>query len=324
MQEASVAPGQVGTFEFTIKAPNAPGTYNERYDLVAEGAAWMNDAGLNFHITVVAPNWSWQPVGQFAYSDQNMTTGKGTTGLLPGDRVYVGFQARNVGNMTWHNSGAGTVRVGTTGPLDRASRVADASWIGPSRPAVMTENTVAPGQVGTFKFWVDAPPVGNYAEHFSLVAEGVSWMNDPGLNFYVTSAPATFSWEPVGQYAYSDQTMTTGKGTVGLHTGDRVYVGFQARNMGNMTWHNSGAGTIRVGTTGPLDRASRVADPSWIGPSRPAAMTENSVAPGQIGTFGFWVDAPQVGNYLEHFSLVAEGVAWMNDPGLSFHITVVP
>src|ERR1700683_6323 len=325
LQQASVAPGQTGTFEFWMKAPSTPGTYPEHFDLLMSGVAWFPDQGLTFYSTVVPPVYSWQPAGQFAYTDQTMTTGKGTTGLLPGDRVWVGFTAKNTGNVTWKNSGPNPIHVGTTDPTDRSSQVYDPSWLGPNRPALMQQASVAPGQTGTFEFWIDAQKPGTYLEHFGLVAEGAAWMNDPGLNFYVTVQTPVYSWQPAGQFGYTDQTMTTGASTVGMHAGHKVWVGFSAKSTGNVTWKNSGPNPIYVGTTDPTDRLSAFFDGSWLGQNRPALMQQASVAPGQTGTFGWWMQAPsKTGIYIEHFGLVAEGAAWMNDPGLNFYMTVVP
>jgi hypothetical protein len=35
-----------------MKTPAQSGTYREYFDLVAEGAAWMDDPAMNFYITV--------------------------------------------------------------------------------------------------------------------------------------------------------------------------------------------------------------------------------------------------------------------------------
>lgn len=327
MKEASVAPGQTGTFEFWMTAPSSPGTYDEHFDVLAEGAAWMNDNGLNFHMTVVPPVYSWQPAGQFAYQDQSMTAGAATTNMSPGQRVFVGFQARNTGNVTWYNSGAHPIKAGTTQGTDRSSAFCDSdTWMGCNRPAIMKEASVAPGQIGTFQFWMIAPRGGASAEHFSLVAEGVSWMNDPGLNFYSTVTPATYSWQVTGQYAYTDQNKTTGASTVGLKPRQKVYVGFTAKNTGNVTWYNSGSFPVGVGTTNPQDRNSIFFTPgNWVGANRPGRMIESSVPPGGVGTFEFWMTAPsQAGSWREYFSLLTENYTWMNNPGLNFYSTVTP
>jgi len=50
--EPSIPPGQIGTFEFALSAPNTHGTYNEYFNLLAEGTTWMNDLGLFFTVNV--------------------------------------------------------------------------------------------------------------------------------------------------------------------------------------------------------------------------------------------------------------------------------
>ncbi|HSX36463.1 MAG TPA: hypothetical protein VLH84_06040 [Patescibacteria group bacterium] len=324
MQESSVAPGGIATFEFWYQAPNTVGTYNEHFDLLAAGQAWFPDIGLTFPSSVTPPTYSWQEVGQYAYTDQNKTTGAGTTNLQPGDRVYVGLKVRNTGNVTWKNSGANPVDLGTVRGVDRTSTYYDGSWLGVNRPARMQEATVAPGGIATFEFWMNAKNnPGAHVEYFAPVVEGVTWMNDLGVNFYMSNINPIYSWQFMGEYAYADQTKATGKGTTGLAAGDRVYVGFVAKNTGNVTWHNSGINTVNVGMTHPLDRLSAFFDGSWLGQNRPAHMIEPSVAPGQNGTFEFWMKTPaQSGIYREYFSLVAEGTAWMNDPGMNFYMSV--
>ena len=54
LKESSVKPGETGTFEFPVRVPSdlAPGTYNEYFNLVAEGETWFNDPGLYFPVVV--------------------------------------------------------------------------------------------------------------------------------------------------------------------------------------------------------------------------------------------------------------------------------
>ncbi len=52
LQEASVAPGQVGTFAFPVTIPNTPGDYIEYYSLVSEGKAWFDSTGINYWVKI--------------------------------------------------------------------------------------------------------------------------------------------------------------------------------------------------------------------------------------------------------------------------------
>ena len=325
LREASVAPGAVGTFEFWLTAPNISGTYNERFGLLSEGRTWLNDIGLSYGIRVVPDTFSWQWNSQYAYTDQNKTTAKNLQTMRVGEKAYVGFTARNTGNMTWTNNGANPMRVGTVNPLERTSSFASgSSWLGNSRPAAMKETSVAPGAVGTFEFWITANNTGSFNERFGLVAEGRTWLNDVGLSYGIVVSPDTYSWQWQSQYAYTNQNKTTPRNLNNLSPGEQVYVGFTARNTGNVTWTNNGANPLRVGTADPRERNSVFGlGSNWIGVTRPAAMKETSVAPGAVGTFEFWLTAPNTpGTYNERFSLLAEGRTWLNDLGLSYGIRV--
>jgi hypothetical protein len=323
MQETSVAPGQTATFEFWMTAPNSTGNFNEYFSLVATGAAWMPDTGLYFGMSVAPPTYTWRPVGQYAYTDQTKTKGKSMTSLVPGDRVYVGVRALNTGNMPWKNSGPTPVDLGTIRGIDRSSAFYDSSWLGYNRPARLVESQVNPGETGTFEFWMTASKQGTFAEYFAPVVKGVTWMNDAGLNFYSTVEKPVYTWQLTGQYAYKDQAKTVGAPTVNMNPGDRVYVGFRAKNTGNMPWKNGGPNPVNVGMTHPLDRLSLFMDVGWLGQNRPARLVESQVNPGETGTFEFWMKAPaQSGVFREYFSLVAEGAAWLNDPNMNFYMSV--
>lgn len=273
--------------------------------------------------TTYAPNYSWQFIGQYAYTDQTKTTPVDLTKLIDGQRVYIGFQAKNMGNMTWTNSGGNPVRVGASNPFDRSSPFCDATWLSCARPANMIEASVAPGSTATFEFWYKPSRIGTFNEYFRPLVEGVQWMNDTGMYFHTIVQPKIYSWSIAGQYAYTDQTKSTPVDLTNLTTGQRVFIGFQATNSGNMTWTNSGGNPVRAGTSTPLDRASAFCDPTWLSCNRPVNMLEASVPPGSAGTFEFWYKAPSnTGTFNEHFRPLVEGVQWMNDTGLNYRTMV--
>lgn len=53
MTEASVAPGDTGTFDFLLRAPSQTGSYTECFALVADGFAWLNNTTVCFSLNVV-------------------------------------------------------------------------------------------------------------------------------------------------------------------------------------------------------------------------------------------------------------------------------
>lgn len=311
--ESSVAPGEVGHFEFWVKSPNGWLPSQEYFTLVAEGITWMNDVGLNWIMN--APVYTWRYEGQASYTDSNKTTAVDTytKALSPNTRYYFTLAARNTGNVAWKQ---GTVRLATAWPADRGSQIYDSTWVGPSRPANLVEASVAPGEVGHFEFWVKAPNGWLPSrEYFTPVAEGITWMNDVGLN-WIMNQPA-FQWQYEGQAMYTSSNKTTPVSSLSVNT--RYYFTLAARNIGNVTWQQN---TVRLGTNRPGDRSSQLYDSTWLGSSRPAALLESSVAPGAIGHFEFWVTTPASPiDTKEYFNPLAEGLVWMNDPGMHWVIT---
>lgn len=264
--------------------------------------------------TTVTSGFTWDPVSQQAFTDDTKTTTLDTSNLLPGMRGYMVVRVKNVGTQTWQK---GKVNLATSSPGDRDSYFFDSRWYGRTRPATLKEDTVAPGQIGTFEFWITVTKTGIYKEYFSLVAEGITWMNDWGLYYYYKVNKPTYLWEPVEQKVYTDQNKTTAERLDDSSIpGSKHYAVFRVKNVGNMTWYK---GQVRVGTTG--DRTSAIRDASWISGQRAATLKEDTVAPGQIGTFEFWINTPtQWGRYKEYFNIVVEGVTWMNDLGMHFLI----
>ena len=165
LNEASVAPGSVGTFTFEVQAPASPGNYNEYFNLVAEGNTWMNELGQFFNPSVAAGSLSSSVVSN------NMPTT-----IAAGGTANVTIVMKNTGNTYWYNTGKYSVNLATSSPQDRSSQFATNTWLGANRPAKMTESVVAPGQNATFSFNIKAPNISNiYNESFSLVAEGWTW-----------------------------------------------------------------------------------------------------------------------------------------------------
>ena len=309
----TVAPGQEVTFTWTIAAPPTAGAYYEHFSLVTEGIIWMNDPGISYYI-VVGGSYQWQFISQTASTN--------LAGLSPGQHsITLNLTAKNTGNTTWFRTGANPVRVGTTYPQDRNSAFYDGTWVNASNRPVglpLGTDSVAPGEEVTFTWTIAAPPtMGVYYEHFSLVAEGIIWMNDPGISYYIV-VNSNYQWQFISQ--------TANKNLAGLLPGESATLTLTARNAGNTIWYRTGSYPVRVGTTYPQDRNSAFYDGTWIlASNRPVGLPggTDSVAPGEEATFTWTIAAPPTtGVYYEHFSLVAEGITWMNDPGISYYIVV--
>jgi len=165
LNEASVPPGSIGTFTLQVQAPTNPGSYNEYFNLVAEGNTWMNELGMFFNPSVATANFNSSVVSN------NMPTS-----IAAGGTANVSVVVKNTSNTYWYSTGKYSVNLGTSAPQDRSSQFATNTWLGANRPVRMSESVVAPGQNGTFNFSIQAPATSKiYTESFSLVAEGWTW-----------------------------------------------------------------------------------------------------------------------------------------------------
>jgi hypothetical protein len=257
---------------------------NQAFDEIYEG--W-------FGSTYAAP-WRWEFVTQSWSRD---------LGSLPrGEKATITLKAKNIGANTWYTSGNNPVHLITTYPNAHASGFATSNWPDTSRPTAAQEQAVAPNQIGTFTFEIQAmPQVGTYNEHFSLVAENSGWFNDIGyyLGINVTNPNITGS---ITQNTYPT-TMTAGSTATAT---------VKIQNNSNIAWKNSGPFVTDLYVS-PYTRQSAFHDSSWPSQQVVAHMAESTVAPGQTATFTYQLKAPQYnGNYNEQYQLGITNLGWSN------------
>jgi hypothetical protein len=274
-------------------------------------------------LTVAKPTPMWQVVSQNLYTDSTMTTTYDNTNTVNGARIYVSIKALNNGNTIWTNSGSGAVKLGTNNPQDRSSVFYDSTWSSINRVTTLQESSVAPGQVGTFNFWVTAPYEVNattLSESFRLVIDGSTWFNDIGMYLSFTFNSPLTTWSYVGQSSYSNSTRTSTANLASATRNTSYYLQLKAKNTSGGVWKQS---NTDLGTSNPQDRTSSFYDNSWIATNRATQLVETSVAPGQVGTFNFTIDTPNSAiTSKEYFTPVIEGQSWMTDLGLYWNIVV--
>jgi len=310
LHEYSVAPGQYGSFEFWITTP-AAGSYNEVFAPVMEGVTWMNSSTVSFPMIVNPAYYTWQVLGQYAYTDSSRKTNVDIRHLKAGQRYYLGITMKNTGNMTWNKQGNNPVDLGTTGPQDRTSSFCDTgTWLSCNRPANINEYSVAPGQIGSFNFWVTAPAMGSFSDSFVPVAENAAWMGGGSATFNMSVDPYSFSaGKPT---VYSDSSMQNPVNAYDLNPGEDYFVSVNVTNTGTATWSKLGANPVSLGTANSRDHSTMFCHTSWAGCNRAASLHEYSVAPGQTGSFQFWITTPSTkGNYSDAFTPLVEGINWM-------------
>ncbi len=326
---ATIAPGETARFAFEMKAPfvNQTTPIREYFQPVAEGIRWMEDYGAYQEPTVVNQTY------QYAYAGQTAPVS-----LQVGQRAPATLDLTNTGTATWKRTGANPLRLGTGRPLDRASGFYNDSWLSPGRPgnfsgkvsggAVVSQDTIAPGETARFSFDLVAPNRGGaYREYVNPVLEGVGWLADIGIYYDVTvTDPAAATYD----YAYAGQNV----GIVTLAKDAQTTFKLQLRNTGGRVWNSGGATPFRLGTDHPRDRGSGFSNGSWLSPSR-IKLTRNltdgsknvggetTIGSGETGEFEFTVTgAPPPGTYQEFFTPVVEGVAWQRDIGINWTVVI--
>jgi hypothetical protein len=296
VSENVVLPNEVGTFVFQIN-PSKKGTFVEGLNLVAENSQFMQWTGLRPTI-VVGSSYQWQV--------QNIIYEKGTGVMDPGQSQLITLIANNTGTATWSKTTGPKINLGTWEP-QRSSSVGK-NWISNIRATTMNEETVAPGQTAGFQFYVQMPTTGQTYQRMNLVAEGQEWLNDAGLTLYLFGNDFNWSIENVQYNA----------GTGVMNVGSSQTIAVRAKNIGTATWYKNAGFPVRLGTWEP--QRSSVVSRNWLSDVRMSALSEETVAPGQTGTFMGTVFMPSVGNKYQRMNLVAEGFKWLPDKGLTFYL----
>ncbi len=219
--QKEVRPGAIGRFRFVLQAPKTTGIYKEEFNLVAENLTWVDGGYTSWTIGVgvKAP----RPPD---YQAQEKERSHGNTlNLRPGQGLTFWIDFENKGLKTWYSSGDHFIALNVTDPVGRVSLFKHDFWSEYYyRPTRLMQARIYPGEVGRFRFALQAPNVpGYYTEKFALVAENLTWI--PGgeftVNFKVGDPPATAtetntSNEPIvriGLYNTSKSVDVTSNGT---------------------------------------------------------------------------------------------------------------
>lgn len=263
-----------------------------------------------------ADPFMWQNTNLYVL-DENKNIELPTDNLHMGERLFVVIKGINMGTETWYRDGVNPARLGLWNPKDQASKYCDYTWLTTStacnRAGKLVESVVPPNGVFHFEIYMHAPnEVGEYREYYRPVLENRAWMtNETGFHIYIKSN-LTYDWQWLYYDAWTDSTKTTRVDVNNLQKGQEFYVELKVKNKSATVWTNDGPTPTRLGTRYPQDGMSPYCTSTWIACNRLAALSETSVAPGQIGTFAFTIKAPSsTGEYRQYLAPVMEYKGWM-------------
>ena len=184
LAEASVAPGQTGTFTFRLRGVFYRSTQSLNFIPVVDGQYFLNNYVPSTSVS--------SPPASNRYSFVSAQNPPST--MLPGQIYKSKVYLKNAGNTIWRNNlnnggVIGSVRLGVVRPYYGASpfyNQADIAWLSPSQVDMITPY-VLPGGIGEFDFDIKAPiNTGSYSMNFAPVVDGVAWMTDVGMGFSTT------------------------------------------------------------------------------------------------------------------------------------------
>lgn len=335
LNEASVAPGAVGTFTLKLQAPAQAGTYTISFAPGNDSDSFATQNAV-FTISLQAPIYRANYAGQSSYPT-----------LAPGSTSAGFIKYKNNGNVAWYDDSSrssgpvGTLptHLATNSPLNRASSFGTTWTTNRNRPGLTfgavyeadgttlasDQHIVQPGQIAKFSFTFTVPatlPSGLYSEYFRPVLEG--------------SADGAFAydnvWIDVRVQAPTYRAVYAGQSNYPTIARGNSAVGFiKYRNNGTATWYDDASRTsetlpTHLATNNPLNRASAFGATWTSNRNRPAlnfsavyeadgttlASNQHIVLPGQVLKleFTYTVASSQpVGIYREYFRPVLEGSA---------------
>jgi len=256
LQESSVPPGKIGTFEVTVEGGFKEGYYALQVSPIVNGRYKISRASEYVSMKIEQPDYAYKIIGHKFPS--------GT--VFQGQHIIGTLQLKNTGNTTWRNYGENQITLGASSPKDRASIFIKNN---PYRVGYMVENEVAPGEIGNFTLDLSIPDdiEGGVIERFTPVIEKVAWLQDRAIGFNVDIK------KPV-HLAKSTKLERLGY----MQPGERKYVKVKIENKGDLPWDSSTLKTTVLGIG--MKTFKRMLTPP------------NEIKKGEDMIVGFWVEAP--------------------------------
>lgn len=245
------------------------------------------------------------------YQAQEVGRSNSVLNLNSGQAVTVWVDFLNTGQSTWYNYGDNFVALNVANPTGRTSPFQHEFWNEYNyRPARLLQSQVNPGETGRFRFALQAPAAtGIYLEEFHLVAENLTWI-DGGYTSFNIGVGETVDRPP--DYQAQEVERMQG-GVIEVDPGVQMTFWVNFENTGLRTWYNDNDHFIAMNVTCPVARVSSFKHNYWNEYYyRPARLLQSRIYPGEIGTFKFALQIPNVeGYYTEKFSLVSENLVWL-------------
>ncbi|MFH1172992.1 MAG: hypothetical protein V1692_00505, partial [bacterium] len=262
------------------------------------------------------------------FSAQKMKSACDQLTMTAGETKICSLAFFNTGTWPWVSSGAGFVSIYTAKPNYRSSVFIDNSWYHQDQPAII-KSSANSNQLGLFEIKIKAPnKIGSYNESFRLASEDKAWIiggeftlsikvvangqtvasQQPINNTTIISPTATNSnvgynsAATAGVEVLGAQKMIQSAASLEFKNTDRQLVRVGFKNIGLLGWQSYGN---EPAVLVPRDIATQsFSDNSWLTNDQIVFMKDQTVEPGQIGYFEFYLSPNSVaGNYTANFQI---------------------
>jgi hypothetical protein len=180
MTTSVVQPGQNGVFNFTVKMPNGPGSYQLAFFPIIENTTMLKDVGMKFDITV--PPWQ----GMSFVSAVNPPDP-----VSPNSTVNVSIALKNLSSTLWQNDANNPNNPTRLAVLAGSDLYEATTWASSDR-IKMTTATAGYGETAYFNFKMKFDSRSSIKTlKITPVIEGVYQYQDSGMSFTTTSFDST-------------------------------------------------------------------------------------------------------------------------------------
>ncbi len=277
--------------------------------------------------------------------------------MKPGSALTFEIHFKNMGNTTWKNTGSSFVALATVDPEKRSSVFRHSLWPDEIyRPAYLLQEQVKPGEIGFFRFPLQAPDKeGEYKEVFQAVAKNAAWLEGTKFTIPITvtanpegpkqvEVPTTTQTTsetskvesdadyvikqdyPVRDTSYSAQWLGGNKINLSAIGGETIVQKLQVKNTGTKTWTSSGSRYLSAYTVRPNYHQSDfyTAGGSWVDATQ-IKMKSETIKPGEIAEFEITLKIPTTfASYNEQIRLAVENYSWVKEGELHIQIDSRP
>lgn len=293
--EASVVPGQTGTFRFALQAPTATGDYEEIFQAVAKNLDWITGTKFTIPLKVTTeftkpkvetPPANTNPISvdyyvrDASYKAKWVGTERVVLTATPGQQLLETFEVVNAGTNTWKNSGYRYASLYTVRPNYHPSEFFSngPGWVSKDKVRVASD-VVKPGETAKVTVMLQAPDqAGVYKETLRLAIEDYSWIHSGELEITIdVKEPSQETTEPTdtvqqGETGPSDQEksiyrdetyeakyLVSSHKEVILNPGETTTFQVGFKNIGEKVWQKLGSRFVSMYTIEPNYRDSRFA-----------------------------------------------------------------